>query len=227
MGDKIELTLAKRDVFGKKVKKLRREGIVPTIVYGEGMKPLASQGVYQEIVKVVEKAGRHTPVYLNGAKKGLAIIKRVDKDPVKNTLRHVSFHAIKANEPVVTEVPIRLLNEDESEAKRAGLVLMQVLEEVEVKALPKDLPEAIEVDVLKLKEAGDKITLGDIKLPKGVELMRRDKNEEDEAEDASELESLVIVNVYEPSAVEASNNEAGGNANLEDLPESTKEETKE
>ena len=104
---------------------------------------------------------------------------------------------------------------------------MQVLEEVEVKALPKDLPEAIEVDVLKLKEAGDKITLGDIKLPKGVELMRRDKNEEDEAEDASELESLVIVNVYEPSAVEASNNEAGGNANLEDLPESTKEETKE
>ena len=214
MGDKIELTLAKRDVFGK-------------IVYGEGMKPLASQGVYQEIVKVVEKAGRHTPVYLNGAKKGLAIIKRVDKDPVKNTLRHVSFHAIKANEPVVTEVPIRLLNEDESEAKRAGLVLMQVLEEVEVKALPKDLPEAIEVDALNLKEAGDKITLGDIKLPKGVELMRRDKNEEDEAEDASELESLVIVNVYEPSAVEASNNEAGGNANLEDLPESTKEETKE
>ena len=124
-------------------------------------------------------------------------------------------------------MPIRLLNEDESEAKRAGLVLMQVLEEVEVKALPKDLPEAIEVDALNLKEAGDKITLGDIKLPKGVELMRRDKNEEDEAEDASELESLVIVNVYEPSAVEASNNEAGGNANLEDLPESTKEETKE
>lgn len=227
MGDKIELTLAKRDVFGKKVKKLRREGIVPTIVYGEGMEPLASQGAYQEIAKVVEKAGRHTPVYLNGAKKGLAIIKRVDKGPVKNTLRHVSFHAIKANEPVVTEVPIRLLNEDESEAKRAGLVLMQVLEEVEVKALPKDLPEAIEVDVLNLKEAGDKITLGDIKLPKGVELMRRDKNEEDEAEDASELESLVIVNVYEPSAVEASNNETGGNANLEDLPESTKEETKE
>jgi len=202
----ISLTLEPRTAVGKKVVGLRREGIVPSVVYGGDAEPMSTQSPVVETTKVAHTAGKHSPVDLviNG-KKVLAIIKSIDMDPVRHVLRHVAFHTIKSDEKIVTEVPIILIGLGESAAERAGLVVLQAIENIEVRAFPADLPEAIEMSIIDLATDEDKLTVGDIKLPKGVEF----------ADHEQDLD-LVIANVYEPSALQASNDAAGGDAEPEE-----------
>lgn len=202
MGDKINVTLAVREAQGKKVAGLRKEGIVPGVIYGHNLEPILVQSPYGEIEKTVREAGKHTPVYVTiDGKKKIAMIKDIDRDPVKARIRHVSFHAVKAGELVTAEVPIHLVGEGESAAERAGFVVLQAIEMVEIKAKPAELPEALEVSIVSLATDEDKITLADITLPKGVEY----------ADHEQDLE-LVVANVYEPGALQAANDAAGGDA---------------
>lgn len=198
----ISLKLDERTVAGKKVAKLRQEGFVPSVVYGGKATPISTQSQFVETAKVVHTAGKHTPVHLEiGGKKKLAIIKSVDVDPVRHMVRHVAFHTIKQNEKIVTEVPVVLTGTGESDAEKAGLVVLQTIETLEVRAIPADLPESLEISVLDLATAEDKLTVGDITLPSGVEFADMDQDL-----------SLVIANVYEPSALQAANDAAGGDA---------------
>lgn len=220
MGDKINLTLEQRDLQGKKVKKLREQGIVPAVVYGHGVEPINVQAAHNIVKKVVREAGKHTPVHLTiGTKKKIAMIKDVDSDPIKSKIRHVSFHAVKQNEPVIAEVPIRLTGEGESEAERAGLIVLQALDKIQIKALPLDLPEVLEVSILELAVVGDQITLGDIALPSNIELVEHTDGHEQDKE-APRLTDLVVANVYEPSSLAAANEAAGGDAEDESEVES-------
>lgn len=94
MGDKISLNLDERSVHGKKVARLRRDNLVPGVVYGQGFEPISVQAVQQVIDKVYRAAGKHHPVHITiGSKKKIAMIKDVDVDPLKNVVRHVAFHA--------------------------------------------------------------------------------------------------------------------------------------
>lgn len=202
MGDKINLKLDGRTQQGKKAAVLRKQGLVPGIVYGHGFEPIMVQSEYNVIDKVVREAGKHTPVYVTvDGKQKITMIKDIDRDPVKSRIRHVSFHAVKADELVTAEVPIRLVGEGESEAEKAGLIVLQAIEDVEIKAKPADLPEALEVSIVGLATDEDKLTLADIALPKGVEYA-----------DVEQDMELVIVNVYEPAALQAANEAAGGDA---------------
>lgn len=213
MGNKIELKLDEREIHGKKVKQLRKESIVPAVVYGAGMEPVSVQADHNVLERVYRQAGSHSPVHLTiGSKKRIAMIKDVEFDVVKHTINHVSFHAVKANEPVVAEVPIHLVGTGESEAERAGLIVLQAIEKIEVKALPMELPEALEVSVESLKEAGDKLTVGDIEVPKNVEIVDNDDGREGTADDDVTVMDLTIATVYEPSALQAANEAAGGDA---------------
>lgn len=221
MGDKITLKVDERDVHGKKVAKLRQQGFTPGVVYGPGIEPMSVQVPEGELKRVVKAAGKHTPVHLTGSKRRIAMIKDVDIDPVKNAIQHVSFHAVNANEPVVAEIPIRLVGEGESEAEKSGLVILQSLDSAEVRALPMDLPEALEVSVLDLKEAGDKLTLGDVKLADGVELVEHDDGRvEEEDEEKPSITDLQIASVWEPSALQAANEATAGDAQDESEVES-------
>lgn len=223
MGDKISLKLDVRDVHGKKVARLRKDGLTPGVVYGHGIEPLAVQADAGELRKVVAHAGKHTPVSLTGVKRRIAMIKSVDYDPTRHgAIRHVSFHAVKADEPVHAEVPIRLVGEGESDAEKAGLVVLQALDKIEVKALPMDLPEALEVSIVALAEAGDRVTVGDIALPSGVELVEHvdHQAEADDEEEKPSITDLVVANVYEPSALQAANEAAAGDATDEEGVES-------
>ncbi len=205
--DKIELTLKNRKVAGKKVAGLRRQGEVPGVIYGAGLEPANVSAPALVMDKVYRQAGRHHPVYLElDGKKRLAMIKHVDLDPVKRTLRHVSFHAVKQNEKVEAEVPVVLLGEGESLAEKAGLVVLQTLESLPVAALPANLPDRLEVSIKQLAEPGQHVTVADIRLPEGVELQIDDRE-------------LVIASVYEPSALQAANEAAGGEAEAEDVAE--------
>lgn len=219
----ITLKLDNRTVAGKKVAKLRQQGIVPSVVYGGSVEPINTQSGIVETTKVAHHAGKHSPVNLTiDGKKRLAIIKNIDFDPVKRSVRHVSFHAIKQNEVITTEVPIHLVGMGESEAEKAGLVVLQAIEHIEIKAKPASLPEALELSVAELASTDDKLTVGDIKLPEGVEF----------ADQEQDLE-LVVANVYEPSALQAQNDELAGTAesaedveaeNGSDTPQDSQEE---
>jgi len=188
--------------MGKKVDKLRQEGLVPSVVYGGKAEPIATQSQFVDTTKVVRSAGKHSPVHLViDGKKKLAIIKSIDHDPVKHTVRHVAFHTIKQNEVITTEVHIVLTGIGESEAEKAGLVVLQAIEKVEIKAKPADLPESLELSILNLASTEDKLTLADVALPEGVEFA-----------DVEQDVELVVANVYEPSALQAANEAAGGDA---------------
>lgn len=209
----ITLKLDKREVTGKKVTELRREGLVPGTMYGASIEPINTQSDLVATAKVAEAAGKHTPVSLTiDGKKQLAIIKSIDRDPVKRQVRHISFHAVKQNDVITTGVPIHLVGLGESEAEKAGLVVLQALDQVEIKAKPADLPEALELSITNLVTDEDKLTLADITLPAGVEY----------ADIEQDLE-LVVANVYEPSALQAANDAAGGDA-VDDDPQAVEAE---
>lgn len=209
MSSDISLKLDIREVSGKKVAKLRDQGLVPSVVYGGKSDPINTQSAVVETTKVAHVAGKHSPVHLTiDGKKKLAIIKSIDVDPVKHRVRHVAFHTIKQNEVITTEVPIHLVGLGESAAEKAGLIVLQALEHIQIKAKPADLPEALELPIAELATTEDKLTLGDVKLPEGVEF----------ADLEQDLE-LVIANVYEPSALQAQNEAAAGDAELEDVSE--------
>ncbi len=223
MSNDISLKLDTRTVAGKKVAKLRAQGIVPSVVYGGHSDPINTQSGAAEATKVAHAAGKHSPVHLViDGKKKLAIIKSIDVDPLKHRVRHLAFHTIKQNEVITTEVPIHLLGLGESAAEKAGLVVLQAIEHVEIKAKPADLPEALEISIADLTTTDDKLTLGDLKLPEGVEFAAVDQDLE-----------LVIANVYEPSALQAQNEAAAGDAedvqdveaeNGSDTPQDSQEE---
>lgn len=201
----ITLKLDERTVKGRRVAVLREEGYVPGVVYGGTSDPVITQSQAIETTKVARAAGKHTPLYLEiSGKKKLAIIKSIDVHPVKHRIRHVAFQTIKQNEVITTEVPISLIGEGESVAERAGLVILQAIERVEIKAKPANLPEALEMPVSELASTDDKLTIGDIVLPEGVDFADVDQDLE-----------LVVANVYEPSALQAANEAAGGEADDE------------
>ena len=201
----ISLKLDERTAEGKKVIKLRDSGFVPSVVYGAQNEPYMTQSAYVDTIKAVHAAGKHTPLtIIVGGKKKLAIIKDIDMNPVKHTLRHIAFHTINQNDIITTEVPVILTGIGESPAERAGLVVLQAIEDIEVKAKPSDLPESIEISILGLATDEDRILVSDIKLPNGVEFADVDQDME-----------LVIANVYEPGALQAANEAAGGEAEAE------------
>ena len=196
-----KLSLAKRELTGKKVKSLREQGIVPSVVFGGEGDPIMTQSAYNETEKVLLSAGYHSPVDLDIAgKKQMALVKTVHLDPVKRTILNVEFQAISANEVVEATTPIEIINFETSDANKAHLTLSQVMEEIEVKAKPADLPESIVVDASGLKTVEDSIKIADLVLPKGVELADKELDPE-----------LAIANVYDP-AEEAAEREAEAEA---------------
>ena len=215
MGDKITLKVQERTLHGKKVQQLRREGIVPVVVYGPGMEPKSVQAPYNELEKVVKAAGKHTPVHLTlDDKKRIAMVKEISINPARNDIDHVAFHAVRQNKPIEAEVPVRLVGEGESEAEKAGLIILQNIDTLEVKALPLEMPDALEVDIRHLKEAGERVLVGDIKLPENVELVERTDGREDDDEDEEKPSILdhQVASVWEPSALQAQNEAAAGAA---------------
>ncbi len=198
----ISLKLDERTAEGKKVIKLRESGFVPSVVYGGQDQPIMTQSPQVQTTKIVQTAGKHMPIDLviDGHKK-MAIITAIDMDPVKHTLRHVAFHTINQDDVITTDVPIVLIGRGESTAERAGLVILQAIDTLEIKAKPANLPDSLELSIIDLANEDDRLTIADIKLPSGVEFADIDQDME-----------LVIANVYEPSALQAANEASGGEA---------------
>ncbi|MBQ7040469.1 50S ribosomal protein L25 [Candidatus Saccharibacteria bacterium] len=186
----IKLSLEKREAVGKKLAALREAGKVPAVIYGGGSEPILVQAEYNEIEKVLRLAGYHSTISLNIAGKDqLAIVKNIDINPVSRKLVNVEFQAVSADEVIEATTPIVLEGFDTSEANKLHYVVLQVMEEIEVKAKPADLPEKITADASKFTSLDDKLTIADLKLPKGVELA-----------DKELASDQVIASIYDPAA---------------------------
>ncbi len=185
----IQLALNKRTEQGHKVKALREAGLIPSVVYGAG-EPILASSAYNATDKVLKEAGYHSPVELDiDGKKQLAIVKNVAVNPVNRRIINVEFQAVSADEIVEASTPIVIVNFEQSEAAKFHYVILQVVEEVSVKAKPSDLPSELVVDGAKLVSTDDKLTIADLQLPNGVELADKELAAE-----------TVIANVYDPAA---------------------------
>jgi large subunit ribosomal protein L25 len=212
--DTISLTLEARTVSGKAVKHLRRAGQVPAVIHDHGKESLVVQASYTELFKVWQQAGKHHPVNVKtGGKSLTALIKNATFDPKKHQLTHVVFNAVNANETVEAEIPIEARYDEGNEsspAERSGLLVLSQLEAVVVEAIPSKLPDVLYYDAEKLVEIGDHATVADLTIPEGVEV-KTDLNHS-------------IATVFEPSALAAANEAAGGDAEPEDATEVAAEE---
>lgn len=168
--EKITLSANKRDVLGKQVRGLRTEGQTPAVIHDHGKKSVHIAVEEREFKKVFSSAGKHHPVNLKvDGKSYVTLIKEVTFKPATNRVFHGVFQAIKANETVKAEIPVNLVGED-IPAEIAGLLVLKQLEHVEVEALPADLVDVIEIDATGLAEAGDKLTVADLKIPAGMDI---------------------------------------------------------
>lgn len=188
-----KLSLEKRTVSGKKVAKLRAEGLIPSVIYGDGNDPIMVQSTYNDTEKVLKAAGYHSTIDITIDKKPLmVIVKDIAVDPVSRKIVNVEFQAVSANKPVEAVTPIVITGFETSEANKLHYVYTQSIEEIEVKAKPADLPKELTLDASKLANLDDKLTIADLELPAGVELADKELSKDQ-----------VIASLYDPAAVAA------------------------
>lgn len=169
--DTIAVELQERTVVRKGLQGLRASGFIPAVIHDHGKASIHVMGDFVQMNKIYSAAGKHHPIQLTvGKQQHLALIKDVDFEPAKHRLRHIVFQAIKQNEETEAEVPIAY-KEVEIPAEKASLLVLKQLDRVQVKALPKDLPDELVVDPGKLAEVGDHLTVADLEVPEGVTVL--------------------------------------------------------
>ena len=167
MSDKINLKVTKRKVTGRKVKQLRQEKIIPANIYGKNIKSLAVQAPLKDFHQAFKQAGETGIVNLTvtgETKSRPTLIHNIHRHPVTDYYLHADFYQVDLTKKVTVDIPIELTGEAPAISK--GGVLIQLRDEVKVEALPTDLPSKFEIDVSKLEEIGQGISLKDIKLAK-------------------------------------------------------------
>ena len=148
--------------MGRKVKTLRREGIIPAHVFGHKITTIHVQVKNSDFSKVFEKVGETGIINLavDGSKKPV-LVRNVQLHPVTSEHLHIDFYQVNLTEKVKVNVPIEIAGEAGAVAKKIGVLLTPV-SEVEIEPLPADIPEKITLDVSKLENVGDEIKVKDL-----------------------------------------------------------------
>ncbi len=165
--DKQILEAETRKISGRKVKTLRSQGLLPANVYGKKIKSGALQVNLKEFEKLFTKVGETGLITLNiknGKKEEKAVlISNVQKSPISDSPIHVDFRQVDLTEKITAEVPVEIVGESPAEKQSIGTVV-QYLDEIEVEALPTDLPEKFTVDVSALSEVDQAVFVKDLKV---------------------------------------------------------------
>lgn len=219
------LRVEKRTVLGKKVKKLRKDGFLPANVYGKDIKSTSVQVKKSEFDTVFKEAGETglVDLKLDGENRPV-LIHNVQYDYMTHSPLHADFFQVNLKEKVKTMVPLVVIGEPKAVVDKIGL-LMQQVSEIEVEALPTDLPENIEINVEHLAQIDEQITVGDLKKPAGVEILT------DEGQVVVKIGELVSKETLEQlaadaAAAEAAKTESAVETETDAAPETTEEETK-
>ena len=176
--EEIELRAHKRGVIGKQVKQLRRQGLVPAILYGHRREPLPLQIEERSLRRVLERVGSHHLITLrvgDDKEPRMTLARQVQLDPITHALLHVDFYEVVMTEKITTEVPLVFIGQSPVMEKREG-VLVRGLDSLEVECLPSNLMESIEVNLEDLVEIDQAILVSDLTVDADVEILT-DKEE--------------------------------------------------
>ncbi|MGI5840873.1 MAG: 50S ribosomal protein L25 [Patescibacteria group bacterium] len=221
-----QLKAQNREILGRKVKQLRAEGWTPASIYGKGIEPVSIKINSMELDNLFEEAGESSLIDLIVDKDSYPILfKNPQYHPVDGSLIHIDCYKVNLREKIVATVPIELAGE--SPAVKEGMILVEITNEVEVEALPANLPEKIEVDISSLVGVDDAITVADLKVDDKVEVQNAAdqvivKIEEPKMEE--EIEEPEVAPGEVPATEQKVPEEEGGDDNKPEAQESSKEE---
>lgn len=166
----MELKAEKRTVLGKGVNALRKNGMLPAEVYGEGIENSHITVDAKAFMKLYRAAGRNAIINLTIEKHAVsAIVSEVQIDRISGKPIAIDFHAVKKGEKITVDVPIVLTGE--APATKAGLDVIQALSSIEIETLPTHIPREFFVDISALTGPDDVITVKDISAPQGVKIL--------------------------------------------------------
>ncbi len=241
--EQVPLTAEKRIVTGRKVSKLRRDGLIPAHVFGRKIETEHVQIKAGDFSKVFEKVGETGIIDLSvGSKNMPVMVKGIQIHPVTDQILHVDFYQVNLAEKVKVNVPLEIVGEAPAVEKKLGLLLTPITE-IEVEALPADIPESIEVDISNLNQVDDELKVKDLKVDRAkVEVITDEElvvaqigelvtkemeaaEAEAEAEAAAAAETAEGVEVPAEGA-EAPEGETAEGESKEEKPQGSKEEEK-
>jgi large subunit ribosomal protein L25 len=171
--DKIELEVTNREILGKKVKHLRRQGITPVHLFGHGIKSLALQCETGELERALGQAGQTRLISLKidkEKKSRTSVIREFNRDWRKGQLLHVDFYQVKMEEKIKLEVPVALVGEAPALQSKAYM-LEHELGTLTVECLPAKIPASLEVDISSLTEPEQTIRVKDVTLDKDIAVL--------------------------------------------------------
>jgi large subunit ribosomal protein L25 len=167
-----ELNAARREVLGKKVRRLRRQGLTPANIFGRALDSLAVQVSSDELRHMLHSAGRNEIVYLrlDSDEPRPTFVRDIQRHPISDVILHVDFLQISLKEKVKLEVQLHLVGLPPAVDKYGG-ILVHGLDRVTVEALPAEVPSVIEVDVSGLEEIDQALHVSDLRVPEGVTIL--------------------------------------------------------
>jgi len=198
MSEKFDLVAEIREDQGKGAsRRLRHQGKVPAIIYGAGRPPRQLAFDHNRVIQQLENESFYSSI-LNikvGEKSQAAIVKDIQRHPAKRVIMHMDFQRIVEDEKIKMNVPIHYLNAETAlGVKEGGGSVSQLITDIEVSCLPKDLPEYFEVDIAELN-LNEMLHLSDIKLPEGVEIPQLAQGPEND-------HAMVSINVIKAAPIE-------------------------
>ncbi|MFL2803748.1 MAG: 50S ribosomal protein L25 [Dehalococcoidia bacterium] len=173
--DGLQITLEKREVIGKKVSNLRKNGLIPVHLYGSEVDSISLQCESLVLNKIVLQAGTNIPinVSIDGTEDQVCFVREVQYHPVKDQIIHVDFMSVNISKPVRARVPVRI--EGTSPAVRTmGGTLLQPLESVTVAGLPLEIPGYLSMAAELLVDFETNLYVRDLEIPDGIEIINNE-----------------------------------------------------
>jgi large subunit ribosomal protein L25 len=191
MSDTTTINVELRKDVGKGAsRRLRREGKVPAVIYGGSKGPVSLTLQLNDLLHATENEAFYASILdikIDEKTTQQAVVRDMHRHPFKPIIMHIDFFRVSAEEVLKILVPVHFLGEEESPAGRtSGVVIQHLITEVEISALPKDLPEFVDIDLSEM-DAGDAVMLSDIQLPEGVEIPVLVAGEENDAQLANAI----------------------------------------
>ena len=190
----VELVAERRALFGKKVKRLRREGQVPAVMYGRGFDPVPLQFEERRLQQVLSHVGgsQLIGVRIEGEdQQEMTLVRAVQRDPIRLNVLHVDLYRVEMTVRITAEIPLEIAGESPVVQSNEG-ILLQGVSTIEVECLPGDLVDAIEVDISDLTELDQSLHVRDLAIPSSIDILT----------DVDEMVVRVVPMVTEEALVE-------------------------
>lgn len=167
------IKLSQRDVIGKKVKQLRRQGIVPVHVYGSGTEPMSLQSEAQVLRRMLPRVGTNIPLSIDIEGRdgeNICFVREVQRHPVTEDILHVDFLRVDVSQTIQAEIPVMVTGTAPAVQQQGGTLLLS-LQSILVESLPMNVPASIEVDISGLDNFEKSVHVSDVTIPSNVTLL--------------------------------------------------------